>query len=109
MKENLHKDNVRDIEEGSVDYKELIFQYIIHWPWFVASILVCLIGSWAYLHFQTPVYQVSASIMIKDDKKSGGNSVQKRYLKKLSIIWNFIFNITMRMSSLKKNCIKLLR
>ena len=74
MKENLHKDNVRDIEEGSVDYKELIFQYIIHWPWFVASILVCLIGSWAYLHFQTPVYQVSASIMIKDDKKSGGNS-----------------------------------
>ena len=74
MKENLHKDNVRDIEEGSVDYKELIFQYIIHWPWFVASVLVCLIGSWAYLHFQTPVYQVSASIMIKDDKKSGGNS-----------------------------------
>ena len=74
MKENLRKDNVRDIEEGSVDYKELIFQYIIHWPWFVASVLVCLIGSWAYLHFQTPVYQVSASIMIKDDKKSGGNS-----------------------------------
>ena len=74
MKENLHKDNVRDIEEGSVDYKELIFQYIIHWSWFVASVLVCLIGSWAYLHFQTPVYQVSASIMIKDDKKSGGNS-----------------------------------
>lgn len=28
-----------------------------------------------YLHFQTPVYQVSASIMIKDDKKnSGGNN-----------------------------------
>ncbi len=25
-----------------------------------------------YLHFQTPVYQVSASIMIKDDKKGGG-------------------------------------
>ena len=27
-----------------------------------------------YLHFQTPVYQVSASIMIKDDKKSGSGN-----------------------------------
>ena len=27
-----------------------------------------------YLHFQTPVYQVSASIMIKDDKKGGGST-----------------------------------
>ena len=34
--------------------------------------LACLIGAWVYLHFQTPVYQVSASIMIKDDKKGGG-------------------------------------
>lgn len=36
--------------------------------------MACLIGAWVYLHFQTPVYQVSASIMIKDDKKGGGNT-----------------------------------
>ena len=36
--------------------------------------MVCLIVAWGYLHFQTPVYQVSASIMIKDDKKSGGST-----------------------------------
>ena len=30
--------------------------------------------AWVYLHFQTPVYQVSASIMIKDDKKGGGST-----------------------------------
>jgi tyrosine-protein kinase Etk/Wzc len=35
--------------------------------------LICLIGAWGYLYFQIPVYQVSASIIIKDDKK-GGNS-----------------------------------
>ena len=39
----------------------------------MVSVLICLIGAWGYLYFQTPVYQVSASIMIKDDKK-GGNS-----------------------------------
>ena len=74
MKENLYEDNVRGIEEDDVDYKELLFRYIIHWPWFVASLLVCLIGAWGYLYFQTPVYQISASIMIKDDKKGGGGS-----------------------------------
>lgn len=74
MKENLYEDNVRDIEEGNVDYKELLFRYIIHWPWFVASLLVCFIGAWGYLHFQTPVYQISASIMIKDDKKGGSGT-----------------------------------
>jgi len=74
MKENLYEDNVRGIEEENVDYKELLFRYIIHWPWFLASLLVCLIGAWGYLYFQTPVYQISASIMIKDDKKGGGGS-----------------------------------
>ena len=54
--------------------QELFFRYIIHWPWFVTSVLVCLIGAWGYLHFQTPVYRVSASIMIKDDKKNGGGN-----------------------------------
>ena len=58
-----------ELDEDKVNYQELLFRYIIHWPWFVVSVLACLIGAWVYLHFQTPVYQVSASIMIKDDKK----------------------------------------
>ena len=73
MKENLYENNMNEQDEEKINYQELLFRYIIHWPWFVASVLVCLIGAWVYLHFQTPVYQVSASIMIKDDKK-GGNS-----------------------------------
>ena len=73
MKENLYENNMNELDEEKVNYQELLFRYIIHWPWFVASLLVCLIGAWVYLHFQTPVYQASASIMIKDDKK-GGNS-----------------------------------
>lgn len=72
MKENSYEDNMRDMDEEKIDYQEILFRYIIHWPWFVASILACLIAAWVYLHFQTPVYQISASIMIKDDKNGGG-------------------------------------
>ncbi len=73
MKENLYENNMNEQDEEKINYQELLFRYIIHWPWFLASILICLIGAWGYLYFQAPVYQVSASIMIKDDKK-GGNS-----------------------------------
>ena len=73
MKENSYENNMNELDEEKVNYQELLFRYIIHWPWFVTSVLICLIGAWGYLYFQIPVYQVSASIIIKDDKK-GGNS-----------------------------------
>ena len=74
MKENSYNNNMSELDEEKVNYQEILFKYIIHWPWFVASVLACLIGAWVYLHFQTPVYQVSASIMIKNDKKNGGGN-----------------------------------
>ena len=74
MKENSCENNMNELGEEKVNYQELLFKYIIHWPWFVVSVLACLIGAWVYLHFQTPVYQISASIMIKDDKKGGGSA-----------------------------------
>ena len=75
MKENSYDNNMSELDEEKVNYQELLFKYIIHWPWFVVSVLACLIGAWVYLHFQTPVYRVSASIMIKDDKKNGGGNI----------------------------------
>lgn len=74
MKKDLYDNNMGEQDEEKINYQELLFRYIIHWPWFVASILICLIGAWCYLHFQTPVYRISASIMIKDDKKGGGGN-----------------------------------
>ena len=74
MKENSYDNNKRELDKETINYQELLFKCIIHWPWFVFSVLVCLIAAWTYLHFQTTVYQVSASIMIKDDKKGGGGN-----------------------------------
>lgn len=72
MKENLY-DELYTEQEEQVDYKALFFKYLIHWKWFVASIVVCLIGGWIYLHYTTPVYSITGSVIIKDNKKN--NSV----------------------------------
>ena len=74
MKENLYENNLNESDEEKVNYQEFLFRYMIHWPWFAASILICLIVAWGYLYFQPPVYQISASIMIKDDKKGDGST-----------------------------------
>ena len=62
-------------EEDSFNLYAIIFKYLVYWPWFVASVLVCLIGTFIYLRYQTPVYNITSSVLIKEqDNKSGGGS-----------------------------------
>ena len=58
--------------EEEVNIQELLFRYLIHWPWFVASVLFCVICAFAYLKVATPVYNISATVLIKDEDKGGG-------------------------------------
>ena len=62
----------QESKEENIDVKELLFKYLIHWPWFVGAVVACLIAAWVYLHISTPVYNISATVLIKDDKKGGG-------------------------------------
>ena len=57
---------------------------MIHWPWFIATVMVCLIGAWIYLRMATPVYNISATVLIKDDKK-GGNTGNMMGLEELGL------------------------
>ena len=58
--------------EEQINIQEILFRYLIHWPWFVVSVIVCVAVAWGYLHLTTPVYNVSATVLIKDEKKGGG-------------------------------------
>lgn len=61
----------QESKEENIDVKELLFKYLIHWPWFVGAVVACLIAAWVYLYMSTPVYNISATVLIKDDKKGG--------------------------------------
>ena len=58
--------------EEQINIQEILFRYLIHWPWFVVSVIVCVALAWGYLRLTTPVYNVSATVLIKDEKKGGG-------------------------------------
>lgn len=66
------KEKLGEQPEEQVNIQEIIFRYLIHWPWFVASVIICIASAWGYLRLATPVYNISATVLIKDEKKGGG-------------------------------------
>lgn len=84
MKEKKVNDRQYETDDEKIDIQELLFKYIIHWPWFVCAVLVCLTSAWIYLRMATPVYNISATVLIKDDKK-GGNTGSMMGLEELGL------------------------
>ena len=58
--------------EEQINIQEILFRYLIHWPWFVVSVIICVALAWGYLRLTTPVYDISATVLIKDETTGGG-------------------------------------
>lgn len=48
---------------------DVLFKYLPYWPIFIAFLIVSLFAAWFYLRITPPQYEVSASILIKDENK----------------------------------------
>lgn len=73
IEENKEKRN--ELDEEHINIQEILFRYLIHWPWLIVSVVVCIIFAWVYLHITTPVYNISATVLIKDEEKGAGKSM----------------------------------
>lgn len=74
MKEEQNIPMNNEQNESTIDYKVLLQKCLKHWRWFIVSVLTCLIIALVYIRYTTPVYNVSASVLIqqKDSKGSLG-------------------------------------
>ena len=52
--------------------RDLTRPYTRYWYWFVLGILITFIGAYIYLRYSTPIYEVQAKVIIKDEKNSSG-------------------------------------
>lgn len=59
-------------QEEGINLTELFFKYMRHWKWFLLSVAFCLSVAAVYLRYSTRIYSVTASILLKDDKRGGG-------------------------------------
>lgn len=64
--------------------QQLLFKYLPYWPIFLLFLLLSLVGAWFYLRNKTPLYESTASILIKDEKKGEDNSKMTETINQLS-------------------------
>ncbi|MEG1685517.1 MAG: tyrosine protein kinase, partial [Bacteroides sp.] len=64
----------KEEEADHVDIRELMLNYLSHWKWFVVSILVCFALSILYLRCTPEEYNVSSTVILKDDDKGGASN-----------------------------------
>lgn len=88
MSDERYDDLFQVENEKPVDYKAILFEYLMYWPWFVACLLVCLAGAWCYLRYQAPVYNVNATVLIKqgDKNKPSGQSASLEAMQDLGML-----------------------
>lgn len=55
-------------EQSTFDFRTIYTIVLLHWQWFVVSILLCLSVAYIYLRYTTPIYQATAKLLIKDDE-----------------------------------------
>lgn len=71
----FNTNNTVPAEDSNLDLKQLLFKYISHWRLFAVSLAVFMALGVYYLLTTAPRYSVTASIMIKETKNIGTNSM----------------------------------
>jgi tyrosine-protein kinase Etk/Wzc len=66
----LQSTSSKTAENHSTDLRAVLTKYIYHWPLFLLCLVLALAGAYAYIKVVNPVYGISASILVKDEKKS---------------------------------------
>lgn len=64
MENNQIKKNIR--QEEPLNIRDLIFKFVVYWPWFVISAIVLLVCAYIYLRFQEPVYNITSTVLVKE-------------------------------------------
>ena len=74
MENNKREGNVK-LQGKEISFQWFIVNFLIHWKWFVISIIVFLLGGYFRLRYSTTVYDVRTNIVLRDSKRGGmGNS-----------------------------------
>lgn len=68
---DVHHTETNQPQEQEIDLLELLNKLLVHWRWFLFASIITMAGAYIYTHLTTPVYQASASVVIKDSDGSG--------------------------------------
>ena len=70
MKEEQLYEELFEGEKKKVDYKGIIVEYVLRWPFILGFLVLSVLCAYVYLRYQPPVYNVSSTVMIKQGDKT---------------------------------------
>lgn len=88
MADALNKDFLEEEESSGFDYRKIWITFVLHWYWFVISVVVCLLVSFAYLRYTRPVYSATMKVLIKDDQGKPRQGQAQAGLSQIGLISN---------------------
>ncbi|WP_431110072.1 GumC family protein [Winogradskyella poriferorum] len=56
-------------EEDKIDVKQMIRQYLSHWPWFVIAVVVALLSAYVYLRYAPRIFETHSKIKVLDESE----------------------------------------
>lgn len=61
-------------ESENVSVGNYLFKLIPYWRLFLVLAVVSILGAWIYLQYKTPLYETTARILLREDKKDAQDS-----------------------------------
>lgn len=78
MRESTEKKEFHHRKEEGINLYAILSNYLVYWPWFIVSIIVCLGATYVYWYYQTPVYNIRSAVLIKEQdntQKTNNNAL----------------------------------
>lgn len=61
-------------KESAGMFQQIISKYLPYWPLLIVFSFLSMAGAYAYLRYATPLYEATATLIIKDEKKGTNDS-----------------------------------
>ena len=75
-------------EQSAFDIAAIYTIIILHWKWFLLSLIICLGAAAIYLRYATPTYQAYAKLLIEDNEGNSNSRNNMLNTSTLGIITN---------------------
>ncbi len=81
-KTTLNRRSEEDNDENVM--QQMLSKYVPYWPLFILVSLLALAGAYTYLRYVTPVFEATATMIIKDENKGNKESTLEKSLDAMS-------------------------
>ena len=83
MMEKMDRNIVTE-EKESNSSQQMMSKFLPYWPLLILFVLLAFAAAYAYLRYATPIYEASATLIIKDERRGGGED--SKILESLDLI-----------------------